>query len=108
MTETAEVDILTLGGTEEVPRRIVGGYTGEAHYLGWKKAHFKKFFDAYARPSLMQAGDSVMCHDATIWKDLQMPTWLSAEELSGLSKPSVSALDRSLQESISLTKKESN
>jgi hypothetical protein len=107
ISERAKVDILTLGGTEEVPRRIVGGYTGEEHYLGWKEEHFKKFFDAYKRSSIMQAGDSVMCYDATIWKDLQMPKWLSAEELSGLPNSSVSALDRSLQESISLAKKQS-
>lgn len=102
--ETAKAVILTLDGTEEAPRRIVGEYTGKEHYLGWKEEHFRKFFDEYICFSFMQTEDCVKYHIPANWVDLQMPKWLSATEISAVFQPSVSALDRSLQEIISATK----
>jgi hypothetical protein len=107
ISDTAKADILTLSGTEVAPRRNVGHYTGEDHYLGWNEEHFKKFFHEYTRSSIMQAGDCVTCYTAGNWQGLRMPRWLSAAELSVLSGPPVSALNRSLQETISATKKDS-
>jgi hypothetical protein len=106
INEMTKADILTLGGTEEAPRRIVGVYTGEEHFLGWRDEHFKRFFAKYSCNSVKQASDRVMYNVAENWQELQMPKWLTAAELGGLCRSAVSALDRSLEESISITKNE--
>jgi hypothetical protein len=100
ISELARSAILTLNGTEHAPRRIVGGYTGEEHYLGWKKEHFTRFFVEYVRSKMMQPSDSLTCQYAEGWKNVKAPKWLSAAELNGFFPSAVSALDHSLQESI--------
>ena len=107
ISETARDEILTLGGTQAVPRRNIGNYTGEEHYLGWTKEHFIRFFHEYIRSSILQAGDCVKLFTTENWRDLQMPRWLSAVELSDLSRSGDFALDRSLQDIISSAKNES-
>ncbi len=107
ISQTCKADILTLGGTEVAPRRIVGEYTGEEHYLGWKIEHFNQFCEEYMHSSITEVGDCVLHDTAANWHDLVMPKWLSAADLADLCKSPISALDRSLQESISATKKES-
>lgn len=104
ISEEAKVDILTLEGTEEAPRKVVGEYTGEEHYFGWKKEHLKKFTDEYICFSYLQTGDCVKDHGSADWVNLQLPRWLSSTELSTFPQPSVCALDRSLQETISATR----
>lgn len=104
ISEEAKVNILTLEGTEEAPRKIVGEYTGEEHYLGWKEEHLKKFTDEYICFSFLQTSDCVKDHDSADFVNLQLPRWLSSAELSAFSQPPVSALDRSLQETISATR----
>ncbi|KAF7506728.1 hypothetical protein GJ744_011452 [Endocarpon pusillum] len=103
ISEEAKVNILTLEGTEEAPRNIVGEFTGEEHYLGWKEEHLKKFTDEYICFSFLQTSDCVKDHGSADFVNLQLPRWLSSAELSAFSQPSVSALDRSLQETISAT-----
>ena len=103
ISEEAKVNILTLEGTEEAPRKIVGEYTGEEHYLGWKEEHLKKFTDEYICFSFLQTNDCVKDHASADFVNLQLPRWLSSAELSAFSQPSVSALDRSLQETICAT-----
>ncbi len=107
ISETAKAQILTLNGTEVAPRRNIGRYTGEEHYLGWKEEHFRMFFHEYIRSSIMQAVDCVEYYTAESWKSLQIPIWASAADLGGLSGLPNSGLDQSLQERISANRRDS-
>jgi hypothetical protein len=100
INETTKAAILTLNESGEAPRRIVGEYTGEEHYLGWKEDHFRKFLDKYNCFSHMETEDCVRKHDPARWVGRQMPKWLSAAEISTFFQPPISALDRSLQDII--------
>lgn len=106
-SETAKDELLTLGGTQAAPRNIIGNFTGEDHYLGWTQEHFTRFFHEYIRFSGLQLDDCVKVFTAESWRDLQMPRWLSAAELSVLCRPSESVLDRSLDDIIFAAKEES-
>lgn len=102
ISETARTDILTLGGTAAAPTRTVGNFTQKESFHGWEQEHFNRFLAEYAQAMYYKTEDT---QKSINWKYLETPRWVSAKDIRGMAKYSATALDRSLEENISINKR---